>query len=379
MVIIVLASACGFEHGRAGAGSNGVVDAPRAIDAAIDTPDGPPPPPDARACFGTFINICLTATPPMTYMVDAVGVTAINTDTTCTQVVAQTMGPALCVIAANQITINSHLQVSGSRALVLLATDSLSIGATGLVDVGSYRSSGNEVLGAGFASGPALCGTPTDGQVNANGGAGGGAGGSFAGSGGTGARGQNSAGGLGGAPAAAVAAPSFLRGGCRGTSGGGGMGGSGGAAATGGGAALLIAGTSITNAGHVRANGMGGYGGQSYSGGGGGGSGGMLVLDAPTVTNSGILNANGGAGGEGGGTQDPGAQGASGLAGTAAATTFDYNPNGGNGGNGSYGGTLTGSPGATAAAGGGAGGGGAGVIRVYPAQQLAGVVSPPTS
>src|SRR5688572_2302706 len=105
--IAVLASACGFEHGKVGGGNNGTIDAPMGmIDAAIDAPVIPLPP-DARACYGTFIQICLTAQPPPTYSVDTVA--TVDTETACTQVVGQNNGPQLCVIAAEQITINAQL------------------------------------------------------------------------------------------------------------------------------------------------------------------------------------------------------------------------------------------------------------------------------
>lgn len=378
--LVAVASGCGFDPGVIAGGSGSGVDAPLPIDAA--TTDGPAEVnTDASTCYGTFVSICLTAPPPanLTYAT----ATVLDTDDDCTQVVAQTSGPALCVIAARTIHVDAPVRASGSRALVLLATESLEIGGHGMVDVGSYRDvSGpvTEILGAGRASG-ALCGSPSaggnDGGLSV--GAGGGAGGSFGGRGGNGARGDNNNGGGGGESAIAAATPTFVRGGCAGTSGGSGASNAGGKAAAGGGAVHLIAGTSIANAGHIRACGMGGYGGAVLSGGGGGGSGGFIGLDAPSVANSGILNANGGGGGEGGGGIEAGATASSATTGTASAPGGSGNDNGGDGGAGSFGATLTGGAGATGGNGGGAGGGGAGVIRVFPAQTLGGTVSPPAS
>ena len=377
--LVALSTACGFDHGVVAGTDGGGSGSNAQIDAAIDAPDIPP---DGAHCYGTFVTVCLAATPPADYTVGTA--TKLDTDTECTQVVAQTSGPGLCVVAAQTIHINASLQASGSRALVLLATETLEVGAAGMIDVGSYRDvSGpvTEVVGAGAASG-ALCGTPTTGGNDDNGGssgAGGGAGGSFGGAGGNGATGRSSAGGAGGLSVAASTPPTFVRGGCSGTTGGAGDGNAGGKPGAGGGAVLLIAGTSITNAGHVRACGMGGYGGERLSGGGGGGSGGFIGLDAPAVTSTGIVSANGGGGGEGGGTNDPGYTASSGILGTAGAAGGTGNVNGGDGGAGSFGAAPMGYGGATDVNGGGAGGGGAGVIRVFPAQSLGGTVSPPAS
>lgn len=379
--LLAAATGCGFDAGvipGARGGDGG--DAPVTIDAA--TTDGAIDVNiDASNCYGTFVSICLTAPPPAELAYATA--TVLDTDAGCTQIVAQTSGPALCVIAAGKIRVDAPVRASGSRALVLLATQSLQIGAQGMVDVGSFRDVAGpvtEIIGAAQASG-ALCGSPSAGG-NDGGftvGAGGGAGGSFGGRGGNGARGDNNGGGTAGESATAAATPTFVRGGCAGTSGGSGASNAGGKGAAGGGAVLLIAGASIANAGHIRACGMGGYGGAVLSGGGGGGSGGFIGLDAPSVANTGIVNANGGGGGEGGGGVEAGATANSATTGTTSAPGGTGNDNGGDGGAGSYGATLTGGAGATGSNGGGAGGGGAGVIRVFPAQTLAGTVSPPAS
>jgi hypothetical protein len=382
--LLAVCGASGFDHGVVqGTDDASVVgdDAPIMIDAPPVDGD-PVVPPDAANCFGSFVTVCLTTLPVDDRVVATE--TKLDTDADCTQVVAQTTGPALCVVAARTISVTAPLHASGSRPLVLLATQTLTVGASGLVDLGSYRleSGGSvvdEVIGAGGASGATLCGSPTSGG-NDNGftaGAGGGAGGSFGGAGGSGASGVSGAGGSAGSAASASGTPSFLRGGCSGTNGGNGNNRAGGKGGAGGGAVLLVAGSAISNAGHIRAGGMGGYGGSIESGGGGGGSGGMIVLDAPAITSSGIVNANGGGGGEGGGGSDVGGGGSSALTGTGPADGGVYNINGGDGGAGSWSTSLGGTNGATNANGGGAGGGGAGVVRVYPAQTLGGTVSPP--
>jgi hypothetical protein len=378
-MVLVVCGACSFDHAmpiNSGTGDGGVIDSP---DSAV--PPDPDATADARACFGSFVNVCLQALPTTDVIVDTDR--DVNTDTGCPVVAPQPTGQTLCVVVGRNVTINARLRGNGPRPLAVLATGTLVISGAGMVDVGSYKlidGFGNptsEIIGAAAATGSTLCGTPTNGAGDAGpgAGAGGGAGGSFGGKGGAGARGVNNAGGNGGSSANAIAAPSFMRGGCRGTNGGSGNNNVAGVGGAGGGAVLLIAGTSIANAGHIRAGGMGGYAGGSESGGGGGGAGGMIVLDAPAIANSGIVNANGGGGGEGGGNST-GEGGTSALTGNGAAPGGANNTNGGDGGAGSWASTLAGVNGSTAAMGGGAGGGGAGVIRLVPAQTLAGVVSP---
>ncbi|HEX5059770.1 MAG TPA: hypothetical protein VFV99_10450 [Kofleriaceae bacterium] len=388
--LLVLLSACGFSHG-VDPGNNTIIDS----GLTVDVPEGfmfMDAPIDARQCYGTFENICLTELPTTDLVLDTNK--EVNTDTGCPYVFTQSSGQSLCGLVYTDITINARLRALGPRPLVVIATGTFKISATGLVDVGSYKEisgpSTTEIIGAGAATGATLCGNPSSG-ANDSGmgtvGAGGGAGGSFGGKGGNGARGASNSGGNGGNASNASATPSFMRGGCRGTSGGSGNMHQPGAGGAGGGAVYLIAGTSIDNQGHIRAGGMGGYGGDTESGGGGGGAGGMIVLDAPTITNSGILNANGGGAGEGGGADSGpgpgggsrGEQGSSALTGTGAADGGNMETNGGNGGPGSWATASGGTTGSTAANGGGGGGGGAGVIRIYPTQTLAGTISPDPS
>ena len=227
-------AACGFDHGVPSIGANG-----SGSDGGLDM-DGslvdasPDAPPDGRACWGTMVSVCFT-TPPTN---DRTISTATTLDTsnaaTCTQLQAQAGGPELCIIAAQSIHINAALTVGGTRPLVLVATQTIDVGATGLVDLASYRvSTGNgqvEVVGAGEAAAD-QCGTPTAGAGDNAGpvvsGGGGGAGGSFGGTGGGGADGNNNNGGDGGNGAAAATLMGSI--GSNGSTGGGGGGAGGGA------------------------------------------------------------------------------------------------------------------------------------------------------
>ncbi len=355
-------------------GGQSIIDAAGTIDARADAT------PDASRCFGTgMVTVCLTADPPAT-------VTTGDLDTTngCTQVVTQTNGPELCVIAAHALTVPVGRTVPhGSRPLVLLGIDSLAI--NGQLDVASHRPNQPlaEVIGVGADS--AACSTPGAAPDGGNGGSGGGAGGSFGTKGGDGGKGDgNSAGGNAGVKQV----PAVARGGCPGSAGGG----TGGAIGHGGGAVYLISTGAITIAttGSIIAFGEAGGGATAHDGGGGAGTGGMIGLDAPTITLTGAayLDANGGGGGEGGGQSTGGFSGSESTATTTTAQGGFGNVNGGDGGNGAFGttGAVNGHPGSHSApfdppppadgGGGGGGGGGFGVIRVFPAQTFGSNVSP---
>jgi hypothetical protein len=381
-LVVVVLGACSFHNNDLGAHDGAVeIDAPR--DGHVDPPiDGAPDaPPDASNCFGGGLaTVCLTQLPTGDH--DFPTDQSISTDTDCTQVVHQNGGPELCVIAGVNIHIgiDATLDATGSRPLVLVATNTLEV--SGKIDVSSYRLvSGNTVIGehvgAGEAS-AALCGTTSAGGNDGTGGAGGGAGGTFGGRGGAGAAGRNGGGGTAGASAPVGAAPTFVRGGCAGTAGGS-TSRQGGGPGHGGGAVYLIAGSQIMMSGVITASGQGGYGGDLGSGGGGAGAGGLIGIDAPAITSSATIFANGGAGGEGGGQSGYGFNGDSAVTATTAATCYDFNSNGGNGGTGSVGTTLDGSAGQTNDNGGGGGGGAAGVIRVFGTANLGGTVSPPAT
>ena len=309
------------------------------------------------------------------------GLTSIDTATSPLCAATLSGGDRYCVIAATTITINAGIsvQASGAKPLVLLASDSITIGSLSTIDVGSHRATQNTAEFVGAGADPTSCDAGIA-PTTANGTGGGGAGGSFIGAGGKGGSGSNTNPGAGGIAGAIAAAPvTTLRGGCAAQAG---AGATSAAAGHGGGAVMLIAGHSIVMAdGVIDASGEGGSGGQfGLAGGGGGGAGGMIVLDAPSITSSDQIFANGGAGGEGGSQTQPGeagrdpsdeqpalgganinggGNGGDGAGGTAAATA------GGNGGNGNTGG------------GGGGGGGGTGLLKAPANAVLGNQVSPP--
>ncbi|NVB77411.1 MAG: hypothetical protein HOV81_03370, partial [Kofleriaceae bacterium] len=180
-LIAITCAACGFDHGVSSIGGNGPSDGGPDIDGSrIDAmPDAPP---DARACWGTFVSTCFTTLPSGDLTLP--GTLDTSSAATCTQIKQQTDGPDLCVIAAQTIHVTGPVTVGGARPLLLLATDTIDITAAGLLDLASYRMSLGgggqaEIVGAGEASG-ALCGSPTGGgSDNAgpfNSGGGGGAG-----------------------------------------------------------------------------------------------------------------------------------------------------------------------------------------------------------
>jgi hypothetical protein len=277
------------------------------------TPDAPPdvPGPDAQLCWGSGLApVCLNAPATGVRVLD----TALDTDTlgTCTDLIAQPAGPELCVIAATQINVSNTVTATGTRPLMLLATDTIQIGGT--LDVSSKRTAAKPGAGANFAS----CGAgtaPTNGTATT--GAGGGGGGSFTtptlGKGGNGGDSRDSAGvvvnnnGVSGS----LLGLTFVRGGCRGQDGGDAGAAQGGVGGAGGGAVYLLAGTSITVDGNIYASGAGAAASAARAGGGGGGTGGLIGLEAPMIDVKGIVAANG-ANGSAGGTSVAGGVGADG-------------------------------------------------------------------
>lgn len=338
------------------------IDAPLPIDAPPDLAA------DAANCYGTgLVTLCLVETPAGNFDVPNGGAFLLDTDsaTICKEYTGE---PGYCVLAAQTMTINSTLRGRGKKPLVLVASDSITIAATGAIDVSS-----DSVGGAG--SEPVTCPGGLGGAMPN----GGGAGGSFGGIGGRG--GAGGLGGAGGTPAQPQTITTF-RGGCHG-----GNGANIGASGLGGGAVYVIAGSTIVIDGAIDASGNGGRGGAGSmtlpGGGGGGGSGGMIGLDAPSIVVAGSVFANGGAGGEGGGQPATGEAGAKptlalvpaegGTAGTVP---------GGEGGDGAAGPTVAGTNGKPAVStpgGGGGAGGGAGIIRVYPLRSIGVNVSPAPS
>jgi len=342
------------------------------IDASIDMP----PPPDGRACFGSDpFAICLAKTPDMPFPVSS----DMKIDTTSSSMCAATIsgGTGYCVIAATTISITAKLRAIGSKPLVLLASDTITIStANGQIDLASHRGDADTAAGSNPT---ALCmaGTPPGTRA-------GGAGGSFFGKGGKGGGAGGAGGGNGGQAANGVATVNQVRGGCTGQDGDGGGKGPGG---RGGGAVYLLAGTRIDIGGAgIKAAGEGGTQGSPNvgvsSGGGGGGAGGMILLDAPTVTCSTLLLANGGGGGEGSGENNPGGPGSD-PSDTGSASGGSGNIVGGNGGAGSAGPAAGVGGDANAGGsqgnddgGGGGGGGGAGYIKAPANATLGTLVSP---
>jgi hypothetical protein len=280
--------------------------------------------------------------------------------------------PAACIVEGSTINVSGTLTVTGSRPLVLAASDSITISKL-------IARAGDTADGPGAPSTSCSAFANAPGTNSASGG--GGAGGSFMSKGGDGGTGANTGITGGGAANADATAPNVLRGGCAGQTGGTATmaGGAGGHA---GGAVYVVAGTSIKINQLVDVSGNGAKGGVGDGGGGGGGgTGGSLVLFAPAIdANGATLMANGGGGGGG-------ATAAQGLTGQAPNESTPTTPApGGSSGGGSItvGAGGAGFAGATAAVtglagqigtGAGGGGGASGYIRANHA--LAGATESP--
>jgi len=354
------------------------IDNARPIDAAVDVPIDMPPP--TQLCLGTFQHICVA--PPQSSLTLMTQTINTGASTLCT-FFTPTPDVDACVIAGQSITIpaGNVVTVTGAKALILIASDSITI--TGALDAASHR---------GLPSGPAAdtgpCPSNSTAPTTATQG-GGGWGGTFGTAGGNG--GSSPGGAIGGIAGSRLDIR-VLGGGCPGGNGApNGANFGGGAGGHGGGAALMLAGQGILIDGIVNASGGGGNGGKSAGGGGGGGAGGMIVLEAPTVKVPGQCFANGGGAGEGGASSNrdgsigrestgPDKVGAGGKAGSI----------GGDGGNGAFAamGATSGDNGGQRSnppdtGGGGAGGGGAGIIKVISGSQEhtneAAHVAPPPS
>ena len=373
-VLLVALAGCSFKHGAAGGGGGGG--------------DGPPPDEgsgsqdtgggsaDAVPCFGTLAQYCLTTVPDATVTIS----TDIDTDTSS---LCSALSTAECAVPgiAITVTIGSDVHVTGSKPLVLVAEQELTI--SGTLDASSTRVPAQIGAAADFATCPAASAAATgNGQIGASHTAGGGgAGGSFGDNGGDGGKGAgNRAGGTHGAKPTTNA----LHGGCAGEDGGPSPTNNAGIGGHSGGAIYLVAGGEILvdNTGIVFADGEGGGAGQATGGGGGGGgSGGLIALEAPQISVLGFVVANGGGGGGAGGT----ASGGPGI--DAVFTTYDQQAGGGPGADSSTGdggpggdqGTTKGTKGVDSGGGGGGGGGGGavGVIWVKGTLDSDAHVSPP--
>jgi hypothetical protein len=356
-------TACSFAPGQ--------FDAPRDAELLVADarPDGPP----GESCLGAGLaTVCYPAdgVPTGEYRPQP-GSLSTGVDANCDRIFTQTTGPELCIKHAATIVIEGDVAWTGSRPLVLIATQTITIAASAVLDVS--RGAGGSGTG---------CMSPSTGEpdtaTGASAGAGGGGAGGFSIDGGFGGNGQGS--GDGGTAGGMIALES-VRGGCPGAKGGNSSAGDGGTRGDPGGGVYLIAGDSIQIDGDILANGGGGQGGANKAGGGGAGSGGLIGLDAPTVTMgaNGTLSANGGGGGEGGGGGSPGEDGDDALAYDDRADGGSDNSNGSNGG---YGSIDTNAPtgGQMSGDGGGGGGGGAGYIRVFATTKaLNAKISPPAT
>lgn len=360
--------ASGFRYGElSGSLSNQCVGA-QTVDGGVD--------PDAGNCYGGgLITACFETVPTGALTLAPASIINTDTDEKCSPT---TNNVAACVIAAESITVpSSYVAATGSRPLVLVATQTISVNA--VLTVGSSRM--YAFVGAGSDMPGCNAGVAPTGTS-------GGAGGSFGGVGGAGA-----AVGTAGMPGAAITATS-LRGGCSGQTGADAVAPTGpGEKGRGGGAIYLIAETSITVAstGSINASGGAAGGGATgtASGGGGGGSGGLIGLDSPMLMIAGQVFANGGGGGEASGAQSTGSPGGDALnATTAAAGGAGGTSFGTDGGDGSVGSQLAGQAADPSCTGtcttpttGGGGGGGAGIIKRYRATSVSGggPISPPAT
>jgi len=273
--------------------------------------------------------------------------------------------PDACFVVARNVTIQDAT-ITGSRPLVVVATDTLTI--KGKLDVASHNASGVLTSGPGAINPPAGGCAGTAPQTDSGGG-GGGAGGTFTTKGGNGGTG-NAGAANGGIAANSMTMPMLLRAGCSGQTGG--AGGTGGSGGGGGGAVYLLAGNVIDlSTAQINASGAGGAIGVNRGGGGGGGAGGMVVVfvDSPmgTITTAVTTRivANGGGGGTGyGHGDDPDVTMATVPAMGASAGGSCPTNGGGNGGVTMMTGTV-GGPGCSTGGGtmGGGGGGGVGYIQ----------------
>jgi hypothetical protein len=229
--------------------------------------------------------------------------------------VGQSAPVGLGVFAAKTIDIplGITLKVKGSRALVLLASESAQVqGTIDAIATGQIAGSGGFAGGAGNQPGKGSCGGQVGkGDFDGNSCGSGSGGGGHGGSGGDGgdstcASPKNHQGGSGGANTCGSADLVPLVGGSGGAGAGPLVGASSpdpslGPGGGGGGAVQISAGVSIkVGPGGINAGGDGG--GQSTSAGGaGGGAGGAILLEAPKVAlnTGGTLAANGGGGGGG--------------------------------------------------------------------------------
>lgn len=353
LAVLAAAPGCSFAPGILGMTD---VDAAVVVnDADREFLDARPDAPPNSTCYGNgLLTTCYTigSEPTNTYEPAQASPISTDNDSNCDRITPQGNGPELCWKTASTITISTRIRYSGSRPIVLLGTNTITISGEIFIPEGAGANTG-ACMGA-QAGGSNL-------SSAAIAGAGGGGGGAFGSDGGDGGDGENGAAGGNGGTTVPV---TYVRGGCPGMKGGNSEDGTGGSPGNGGGGVYLISAGTITISGTINASGGGGSGGPNKAGGGGGGSGGLIVLDAPTVTVSGSLFANGGGGGEGGGDGQFGMGGEDPPSWDSIPDGGEGNSGGGNGGDGAYrmmaaqGGGINGK-------GGGGGGGGLGRILIY--------------
>jgi hypothetical protein len=358
---LVTLAACSF-----GSPNNGGADAPPADDASPMTADAPADTVPVM-CFGSFVQVCITAAPGPAINIGSGATRIIDTQAGSLDCTATTPDVGACVVTAASFTVDGTIRAAGPRPLVLLASGSIVINGNGAIDVASHRG----VAGTGAGANASRCQAGANPTMLT-----GGWGGSNGTKGGNGDR--SGAAASGGDASAALSRPMALFGGCPG---GKGTGASGNNVGAGGGAVDLIAAAIIVN-GTINASGAGADGASALGfGGSGGGSGGLIVLDTTDVTINGSANvlAQGGGGGEGHSTNgSPGGDGTDPTtAGQAAAGGADGGSGGGDGGSGAATGAggNGGDDGGGLTDGGGGGGGGAGFIITTDSSPP----SPPTS
>jgi hypothetical protein len=357
----------------------GGVCAPHGMVCSAAPPDATLVATDGRFCYGQpggLFRECFNSPPTGTLMTASGSTLQIDTDACgAGVVVAQlaTSASPVCMMALATIEFEGTTTAVGSRPLVLLAADTMTVGAAGELDASGHGA----VHGAGAGAACALGAPPGATGTAASGG---GAGGSFQSAGGPGGGDINLS--EGGGSAGPTSEPTFVRGGCDGTPGytrvfntldqnpnG-----------AGGGAVYVIAGTAINVTGHIDASGGGAPIAANHTdckdaiGGRGGGTGGLIGLDAPTIQLDAAAQISAIGGGGSSGCNGGGQLSVAGVDGTAGGSGGPLNGPNGVGGNGSTNTIAGGAGGGGEDDGGGAGGGGGGTGFIWWASN-----SPPPS
>src|SRR3954469_21378668 len=83
------------------------------------------------------VHICLAQPPTQPLMISAPKLIDTSDTTMCTAVASG--GHGYCVGAAPPIPTTARLRKTGSKPLVLLATDTITTTGQGLIDIGSHR------------------------------------------------------------------------------------------------------------------------------------------------------------------------------------------------------------------------------------------------